>query len=175
LDQGIDMVQGYEISPATLWISVDPQFGILEPLESQELDIFIDLTDGDIISDTTLQAVIAIHNNSADIPEIPVTIDAIVGIDDDESGLPLSFELYQNFPNPFNASTEIKFALPEQSEVTIDIFNILGQRVKLLKEGLLPAGYYKIQWDASEISSGVYYYRIIADDFVEVKKMTLLK
>jgi flagellar hook assembly protein FlgD len=97
------------------------------------------------------------------------------GIDDESSDLPLKFSLFQNYPNPFNPSTEIKFGLPQQSDVRIEIFNILGQRVVTLYEGLLPAGFHSVRWNGSSSSSGIYYYKIAAESFIDIKKMTLLK
>ena len=99
----------------------------------------------------------------------------MTGIDDDNSNLPREMALYQNYPNPFNPSTDIKFALPEQSDVTIEVFNILGQKTATVAQGLFPAGYHSVTWNASNNASGVYYYRLTAGDKTMVKKMMLLK
>ena len=100
--------------------------------------------------------------------------------EDDFSHLPKEFDLRQNYPNPFNPTTIIEYALPKASEVKIRIYNILGQKVRSLVDEHQDAGYKRIQWDGkddggNEISSGVYFYRIEAGDFVKCKKMTLLK
>ncbi len=97
------------------------------------------------------------------------------GIDDNASGLPRVYTLAQNFPNPFNAQTQINFALSNQSDVTIEIYNLLGQKIATLTEGLLPAGTHTVNWDASDVASGIYYYKLTAGDYTAVKKMTLLK
>lgn len=89
--------------------------------------------------------------------------------------LPDHVALYQNFPNPFNPTTQIRFALPSQSRVTLEIFNILGQRVKLLVDGTLSAGEHTISWNAAGCGSGVYLYRLRAGSHTEVRKMLLLK
>ena len=105
------------------------------------------------------------------IPVSPVT-----GIDDDPFDLlPVKFELYQNYPNPFNPVTNIKFALPKPSEVKIEIYNVLGQRVLMLINENRPAGYHIVQVNANRLSSGVYFYRIQADHFSRVRKMMLVK
>ncbi|MEE9553540.1 MAG: carboxypeptidase regulatory-like domain-containing protein [candidate division Zixibacteria bacterium] len=174
-DQSADLVQGYEITPFSRWIDVDPMVGLLGPEENINLTITLDFTGDDIIQDSIYQAQIIINNNSPETPVIPVTVDVLSGIDDDNSNLPGEFSLYQNYPNPFNPSTSIKFALPEQSDVTIEIFNILGQKVSTISEGLIQAGFYSVTWDGSSAASGIYYYKISAGDFVNVKKMTLLK
>ncbi len=89
--------------------------------------------------------------------------------------LPDKFELYANYPNPFNSSTTINFDLPISSRVIIDIYNILGQRVTRLADKPFQAGHHQINWNASSVASGVYFYRLSAGDKVFVKKMLLLK
>lgn len=94
--------------------------------------------------------------------------------------LPKRYNLYQNYPNPFNSSTIIRFDLPKPGDVTLIVYNILGQRVIKLEDGYLPAGKHNIHWDArnmsgSRISSGVYFYRIEAGDYAKTKKLLLLK
>jgi len=94
--------------------------------------------------------------------------------------LPQNFELYQNYPIPFNPETQIEFSLSRASHVTIDVYNILGKRVRMLVDERLSSGHKVVTWDGkddngSDISSGIYLYRIVAGDFVESKKMVLLK
>ncbi|MFQ5868842.1 MAG: C25 family cysteine peptidase [Candidatus Zixiibacteriota bacterium] len=89
--------------------------------------------------------------------------------------LPKSFFLSQNYPNPLNAFTIIRYGLPLISEVTIEIYNLLGRKVEKLAQGEQQAGYHQIVWDAKDNSSGLYFYRIHAGDFAEAKKMLLLK
>ncbi|MEW5795172.1 MAG: T9SS type A sorting domain-containing protein [Candidatus Zixiibacteriota bacterium] len=95
--------------------------------------------------------------------------------DDDHINLPTEYSLSQNYPNPFNPITEIDFALPRASNVKLEIFNIMGQRVASLIDKHLEAGTHTVIWDGSHVASGVYFYRIEASDFVETKKMLLLK
>ena len=97
-----------------------------------------------------------------------------------QSAKPNSFLLAQNYPNPFNARTVISFALPRSSHVKIEIFNILGQKVRDLVDEEVVAGYKQVVWDGKGnsgeiVASGIYLYRIRAGDFVETRKMTLLK
>jgi hypothetical protein len=94
--------------------------------------------------------------------------------------LPGQFRLAQNYPNPFNPSTEILFDLPTASHVRLNIFNILGQRVCTLVDETVTAGYHKVTWDGtndagSGVPSGIYFYKIDAGDFVQSKKMMMLK
>ncbi|MCP4703636.1 MAG: T9SS type A sorting domain-containing protein [candidate division Zixibacteria bacterium] len=97
--------------------------------------------------------------------------DDLVGINQ----IPENFVLKQNYPNPFNPSTKIEFALPRAEFVTVEIFNILGEKVESLVSKELTAGSYSVTWDAGNISSGIYFYKINAGEFSETKKMTLVK
>ncbi len=99
----------------------------------------------------------------------------MVGIDDEVPEIPSRFALAQNYPNPFNASTIIQFNLPSASDVIIEIYDILGRRVETLFDAEQPAGYHQIVWDASDQSSGIYFYRIQAGEYSDTRKMVLLK
>ncbi len=89
--------------------------------------------------------------------------------------LPVNFELSQNYPNPFNPTTRINYAITQSSQVTLIVYNILGQQVAVLVNGYKNAGNYQLTWDASNLPSGIYIYRIEAGAQVMSKKMTLLK
>lgn len=96
------------------------------------------------------------------------------------SSLPTEFRLNQNYPNPFNPDTRIGFSLPSQSNVTLEVFSLLGQRVATLHEGSLPTGFHEVIWSGSDdngsaVATGVYFYRLTAENFVQTKKMVLLK
>ena len=88
---------------------------------------------------------------------------------------PIEYALEQNYPNPFNPSTTIKFSLPEATEVTVTIYNTIGQKVTELVNAKLDAGRYSYQWNASNVATGMYIYELRTDKFVSVKKMLLLK
>jgi len=86
------------------------------------------------------------------------------------------FRLQQNFPNPFNPTTTIEFNLPKTSEVTLKVFNILGEEVTTLVSDRLSAGSYSCEWSrTSGIASGIYLYRLEAGDYIETRKMILMK
>ncbi|MBD3170378.1 MAG: T9SS type A sorting domain-containing protein, partial [candidate division Zixibacteria bacterium] len=95
--------------------------------------------------------------------------------EDKNSALPADFALCQNYPNPFNPATTIEYALPVDSDVELNIYNIMGQKVSTLVDGYQKAGYKSIKWNASEYSSGIYFYRMIAGDKNIVRKMLLIK
>ncbi len=106
----------------------------------------------------------------------------IVGLDTSATSIidftpqnPTKFQLDQNHPNPFNPTTQIRFGLPKASLVTIEVYNSLGQRVAELLNEQKPAGYQNVQFNGSNFASGVYYYKIKAGSFVQVKKMLLVR
>ncbi|MHA2253573.1 MAG: T9SS type A sorting domain-containing protein [Candidatus Kariarchaeaceae archaeon] len=87
----------------------------------------------------------------------------------------INFQLFPNYPNPFNPITKIKFALPNPETVKIDIFNTLGQRIENLLNQKMPVGYHEVEFNAQQLSSGIYFYRIEAGEFQDVKKMILIR
>jgi hypothetical protein len=88
---------------------------------------------------------------------------------------PDEFWLSQNHPNPFNPSTNIRYEVPRESHVTLRIHNVLGQEVAALVNELRQPGRYQVQWNAENFSSGVYFYRLQAGDFVQTKKLMVVK
>jgi hypothetical protein len=122
-----------------------------------------------------------------------VRIEATVAVDDGAPAIPTAFHLYQNYPNPFNPETQIRYDLPKSTHVRVDIFNILGEKVKTLVDEKKPAGAYKIIWNGQTdsgkpVASGVYIYRLQAGDpsagspstssgrgFVQSRKLILLR
>ncbi|MFQ5753433.1 MAG: T9SS type A sorting domain-containing protein [bacterium] len=89
--------------------------------------------------------------------------------------VPHDFTLSQNYPNPFNPTTSIDYTVEQTRHVRLTVYNLLGQKVGTLAEGIRPAGNYTITWDASTLASGIYIYRLEAGATVLTKKMTLLK
>jgi photosystem II stability/assembly factor-like uncharacterized protein len=94
--------------------------------------------------------------------------------------LPVQFHLYQNYPNPFNPATKIRFSLPNsfkggKQSVLLIICDILGKEISTLINKQLSPGTYEVEWNAADYSSGVYYYKLVADDYTETKKMVLVK
>jgi len=96
-------------------------------------------------------------------------------VEDEGTEIPLSFRLEQNYPNPFNPSTKISWQIPVGNWQTLKIYDMLGNEVATLVDEYKPAGTYEIEWNASGLPSGVYFYQLQAGDFIETKKMLLLK
>ncbi|MBD3235006.1 MAG: T9SS type A sorting domain-containing protein [candidate division Zixibacteria bacterium] len=95
--------------------------------------------------------------------------------DDGSGNIPYEVTLSANYPNPFNATTNIEYRLPESGHVSLEIFNLLGQRITTLIDSEFEAGRHTVKWDASNYSSGIYFYKLTAGDNVYTKRMTLLK
>jgi len=109
----------------------------------------------------------------SDISDEPFRINYIVNVNDNK-GI-TEFDLKQNFPNPFNPTTKIEYQIPELSFVTIKLYDVLGNEIETLVNEEKLTGTYEVEFDASELSSGIYCYKIVAGDFVDVKKMLLVK
>lgn len=104
----------------------------------------------------------------------PVNISEI-GIDQISSIVPDGYSLSQNFPNPFNPSTVINFSIPFNTNVSLKVFDINGREISVLVNGILQVGNYNVNFNSSDLSSGIYYYRLEGKGFSETKKMTLIR
>ena len=116
-------------------------------------------------------------HNAAGWGEFSVARSFTVSITDVTLGpdIPTELRLFPNYPNPFNPSTQIRYALPIAGEVSLVVFNSAGQEVaKLLREKRQP-GVYTVRWDASGMPSGVYFYRLTAGEYVQTRKAVLMK
>jgi flagellar hook assembly protein FlgD len=91
------------------------------------------------------------------------------------STIPREFNISQNYPNPFNPRTTIRLDVPQASNVNITVFNILGREVATIVNEELKPGEYEVQWDATDVASGTYFYKVTAGNFVQTRKMVLLK
>lgn len=97
------------------------------------------------------------------------------GIDDNQPATPEKFELAQNYPNPFNAQTKISFRLSKASNVTLTIYDVLGQEIEVLVEDNLSAGFYTYTWNAENRPSSIFFYRLAVDNETKTERMLLLK
>jgi len=105
----------------------------------------------------------------------------MIGIQNINTDIPSSYTLYQNYPNPFNPRTVIRFDIQksevrsQKSEVTLKIFDVLGHEVTTLVNEKLSPGTYSVYWNASEYPSGIYFYKLMTGEFVETKKMIVIR
>ncbi len=113
-------------------------------------------------------------------PKFPVKILDPVSVNSKEQGSVAGYELYQNYPNPFNPTTRIKFTIPqddrqETQEVSLKVFDLLGNEIATLVSEEKPAGEYEIEFDAEGLTSGIYFYTLTAGSLIDTKKMLILK
>jgi len=161
------------ISPT--WLSVSPDSGICHPDSSAEIILSFDasaLDTGDYYGELVI-----ISNdpfNTHFIVPVHMLVSTTAGLGRGSNN-PITFELFQNYPNPFNPTTTIKYGIPERTFIELIIYDILGKEVELLISEEQEAGYYEINFNAAILSSGIYLYRLQAGDFIQTKKMILLK
>jgi len=98
-----------------------------------------------------------------------------IGVRQISTRTPASFRLYQNFPNPFNSSTIIRFDLSMFSDIKLTIYDLLGREIKIVEEERLPPGSYEINWNPENCSSGIYFYQLSTEQNRESRKMLLIK
>jgi hypothetical protein len=130
------------------------------------------------ITSTLGQPFIGTTSNASHIHHVGfwMYVNIITDIADEENLLPKEFELMQNYPNPFNPVTKIKYAIPQVSHIRIEIYNVLGQRVRTLVNEEKVPGYYMVDFDVGSLASGFYIYRLQASSgFNAVKKMIVAK
>ena len=160
---------------ATLWFTLDPS-------ATEQTIILKDTLFADILPTTIKRSAAAGGNTLTPIVnegsiEVRITTD-IQDITGDD--LPGTFELGQNYPNPFNPTTHIQFSLPHASHVRLEVYNILGRQVRLLIDQSLSAGAHEVTFDGNsesgnQLATGIYFYRLQAENFVETRKMMLIK
>ncbi len=159
-----------------LFVSTTPDFGGVEPIPLLESHF----TDANVeVGSTYYYMVMAVDANGNLSDPSDVVSTTIVSIDE-ARGIPTSFVLDQNYPNPFNPSTQITFGLPATSHVVLEIYNVLGKRVRTLVSETLPAGYITTSWDGmdqngDQVASGTYVYRMRTPTESYSKKMLLMR
>ncbi|RMG37950.1 MAG: T9SS C-terminal target domain-containing protein, partial [Methanobacteriota archaeon] len=162
------------------WISIQPLFDLANNDSSAILHISLDpgnLPSGSYQSAFTF---FTTQIGYMDRTLLPIHLDVVSDISEPPTPIPETFEVSQNYPNPFNPETHIRYGLPEPAKVTIDIFNILGQRVYHHQTALLPAGFHTFIWKGRSdqghpLSSGVYFYQISDGKHSIIRKMVLMK
>ena len=136
--------------------------------------------DANVPNGTFVYAVTAILNNTESAKAITDEVEIQVVSECDEVVLVTATELLGNFPNPFNPQTTIRFALVSEADVVIEIFNVRGQKVKTLVDGIMPSGNHTVVWAGTDahgqnVGSGVYFYRMTAGDYTSMRRMILMK
>lgn len=143
------------------------------------LKMTVDGTEYQLYTDTLGTQTSILHESGTN-KEIDVYIkDIILGVED-EKQIPMQYALENNYPNPFNPETTIKYRIPKTTKVSIDIYNVTGQKIRTIVSEEKQPGTYSVKWDGRndfgrKVSSGIYLYRLQADNFIDTKKMILLK
>lgn len=143
-----------------VFTQIDDETGKLSSSSNFHLVSFADLTEPDFVF-------IRNTNSSSD--------DVILGKTAGDDNLPTEYSLSNNYPNPFNSSTKIDYALPEPTHVTIEVYNVLGQKVETIVNDYQNAGYYSVTFSSSSLATGMYLYRIQTDNYSKAHKMLIIK
>ncbi len=163
------------------WVSLNPVGGTVAPGGQMTIDVTFK-TDNFPLGD--FWAAVEIYSNDPDegtyIVPLHMTVDTVTAISGVNGNLPTSYRLEQNYPNPFNPTTTIPYQLPEQHRVQIVIYNVRGQKVRTLVSRTQSAGFHTAVWDGrndlgNPVSSGIYFYRLKAGNYREVRRMLLMK
>lgn len=175
VEVSIETVFSYDLTPYSFTISDDSKIDI-NPVSEKPFvfaftangfngdEIEVDIAD-------TAQKTLDLQKS------IVVVLTNPTGVNNEEEadGLPVEFTLQQNYPNPFNPSSTIRFGVPEASEVRLEVYNMLGQRVATLVDSRMAAGWHTVTFDAAGLSTGTYIYQIRAGNFLQTRKMLLIK
>ena len=142
--------------------ATDTIFSVVNDINNQEFNFEFNKQPGQLIFDPNNNIVLKVA-------------DTVVGIEESKEILPHKWELEQNYPNPFNPVTTISYSIPQRSNVTLKVYDILGNLVNTLVNGYKDKGRYKVNFNGSKLSSGVYLYRLVAGRFTDTKKLILMK
>ncbi len=174
----LPLADGYDAASEADWLNA--YFGSTPGDETMYKSHSIDLHDTFSAGETILVRFRLFSDSNTNgwgwaIDNLKIQEEPVVSDVNDINALPTVFSLDQNYPNPFNPTTTIRFGIPNESNVVLKVYNTLGQEVTTLVNEALKPGYHLVNFNASNLASGVYLYRIEAGDFVEVKKLVLLK
>jgi hypothetical protein len=157
------------------WLEIDSPIGIIDGQTTGNIPITFDAGE---CHEGEYLAILRLLTNDSEmlVNEIPVTLMVgTVDIADNNSNLPCDFILHPSFPNPFNAQTLISYSLPEPMTISLKAYNLMGQEVAQLYTGYCPAGEYSVTWDASRLSSGIYFLKLSGNDLIRNQRVILLK
>jgi hypothetical protein len=163
----------YSITTADAWVMTDPVSGTVDPGDTVVVTVLLDAEGFAFGSQNT--SLITVEHEAADSPTI-IEVELNISLDADDPGaVPTEYALYQNYPNPFNATTSLRFDVPQESVVKVVLFNVMGQAVATVADGVYSAGRHQVNYDATDLPSGMYLMRMQAGSYSSMKKMLLLK
>jgi len=173
-----DMMICYELAEAATWVTLDHTMGSVAPGDSGSVMVYWH----GVITEQIHDGYLGVYSNDPVTPveNVHLVLDVISSIDGITQAMPTKYALHQNFPNPFNPSTIIKYDLKAKTDVKLTIYNVLGQKVRTLVNTNQAAGFKNIVWNGlndvgEQVSTGIYIYRIEADGFVKSRKMVFMK
>ncbi len=181
LQGDVDFIHVWEgILNPPLWIWVDPVAGTLEAGEQQTLNITVDIGgfemfDDVIVGDESAAEIVLVGPHWSNPPILSLSVTYINDVSNNVEEMPMQYALHQNYPNPFNPATSIKFDLVDAQQVKLSVYNLLGQEVAQLVDQPMQAGYHTVKFDAAQLASGVYFYRLDTQAYTSMKKMVLVK
>jgi len=157
--------------------------GYLNPGESAEIIVAVDIpADADVgdYQEFRLTVTSAMDSDHSETSGLIRTTAAASSADDYDPFVPGIFSLQQNYPNPFNPSTNIEFSLERAGNVTLEVYNVIGQRIRVLMDKYCATGTYTVEWDGRSengqaVASGIYFYRLTSDEYSRTRKMMLMK
>jgi hypothetical protein len=166
-----------DLIPVPDWLVVSGSYSWLEAGESDQISITV-ITE-ELENDTVYVGHVLVLT-SGDATSIPVHLNTGDNLSAGVSQLPRKFNLYPAYPNPFNPVTTLRYDLPEDAMINVTIYDMIGRRIKTLVNGPQSAGYKSVQWNTNNstgqpVSAGVYLYQVRAGEFVQTRKMVLLK
>jgi hypothetical protein len=165
---------GFSISDTSDWLSADPVSGSVPANGTVTVNALANVQGlspgGDYQS-----ALVITHDALGSPTTIPVSLSISLTADPDPASLPTVYALYPNYPNPFNATTTLRFDLPQAGHVKLVVFNVMGQAVAMVAEGMYPAGRHSLSFDATNLPSGMYFVKLEAGSYRGLQKMLLLK
>lgn len=162
----------FTITDTSEWLSVTPEEGVVDALQSLALEARITTTD--LTPNTEYQSEIAVQHNAGSPYHIAVFL-TVANAAGESVEIPREYKLNDNYPNPFNATTTLSFDLPDSRRISLSLYNIAGQEVAQIIESRFPAGRHQLQFDAGSLPSGMYLLKFEAGDYQEVNKILLLK
>ena len=157
------------------WLTTETFAGIIAPGESETVNLTLNAVD---VETGSYETILQVRSNDPNNPVIEVPITASIEMATSSeilSDVPQTPTLSQNYPNPFNPTTNIEFTLNRASDVTLEVFNITGQKVATLVQDRMPAGSHQQRFDASGLASGIYMYRLTTDQYMMTRQMILIK
>ncbi|MBL8008535.1 MAG: T9SS type A sorting domain-containing protein, partial [Ignavibacteria bacterium] len=158
------------------WVDENPTSGTIVPAGNQNVIVTFNSTG--LTPNSSYAGNLNIGSNDPLRPVKTIRVRLNVGPTDVQNntlGIPSAFSLSQNYPNPFNPSTKISYAIPTEGLVRLSIYNILGRQVATLVNDFRRAGYYDADFNASDLASGLYFYKLESGSFTETKRMLLIK